>query len=148
MIRLGSLAGYPFEGPRVLGGWTPPASPAVYAIMYKPDPESKPETYAVMYVGHADDLTTVGFPFHHPRASCWIERAGSRWRVYICTYVVPGGQTSHRAQIAQELAAIYRPSCNEQQYDRSWKDEWFGEYRAPTAGPLTTGRTPNEPTDR
>jgi hypothetical protein len=22
MIRLGSLAGYPFEGPRVLGGWT------------------------------------------------------------------------------------------------------------------------------
>ena len=24
MIRLGSLAGYPFEGPRVLAGWTPP----------------------------------------------------------------------------------------------------------------------------
>ena len=24
MIRLGSLAGYPFEGPRLLGGWTPP----------------------------------------------------------------------------------------------------------------------------
>ena len=91
MIRLGSLAGYPFEGPRVLGGWTPPASPAVYAIMYKPDPEAKPETYAVIYVGHADDLTTERFPFNHPRAPCWIERAGSRWRVYICTYVVPGG---------------------------------------------------------
>ena len=25
MIRLGSLAGYPFEGPRLLAGWTPPA---------------------------------------------------------------------------------------------------------------------------
>ena len=24
MIRLGSLAGYPFEGPRLLVGWTPP----------------------------------------------------------------------------------------------------------------------------
>ena len=55
MIRLGSLAGYPFEGPRLLGGWTPPASPAVYAVMYKPDPEAKPETYAVIYVGHGTD---------------------------------------------------------------------------------------------
>ena len=33
MIRLGSLAGYPFEGPRVLAGWTAPAGPAVYAIV-------------------------------------------------------------------------------------------------------------------
>ena len=41
MIRLGSLAGYPFEGPRVLAGWTPPARPAVYAILYKPEPETQ-----------------------------------------------------------------------------------------------------------
>src|SRR6516164_9558559 len=52
MIRLGSLAGYPFEGPRLLAGWTPPASAAVYAIAYKPEPEAKPDKYAVIYVGH------------------------------------------------------------------------------------------------
>jgi hypothetical protein len=143
MIRLGSLAGYPFEGPRLLGGWTPPASPAVYAILIKPDAHK--ETYAVIYVGHADDLSTERFPFNHPRAKCWIERAGSQWKVYICSYVVPGGQRSHREQIAQELAAIYHPSCNEQQYDRAWKDEWIGEYHAPTTGPLTTGRDPGGP---
>ena len=40
MIRLGSLAGYPFEGPRVLAGWTAPAVPAVYAMMYKPDEDA------------------------------------------------------------------------------------------------------------
>ncbi len=33
MIRLGSLAGYAFEGPRILAGWTPPKEPAVYAIV-------------------------------------------------------------------------------------------------------------------
>jgi hypothetical protein len=143
MIRLGSLAGYPFEGPRLLGGWTPPASPAVYAILIKPDAHK--ETYAVIYVGHADDLSAERFPFNHPRAKCWIERAGSQWKVYICSYVVPGGLRSHREQIAQELAAIYHPNCNEQQYDRAWKDEWIGEYRAPTTGPLTTGRDPGEP---
>ena len=142
MIRLGSLAGYPFEGPRLLGGWTAPASPAVYAILVKPDADK--ETYAVIYVGHADDLSAEPFPFKHSRARCWIERAGSQWKVYICSYVVPGGLRSHREQIAQELAAIYHPSCNEQQYDRSWQDHWIGEYTAPTTGPLTTGREPDD----
>ena len=74
MIRLGSLAGYPFEGPRVLGGWTPPARPGVYAILYKP--ETGRERYAVIYVGHADDLSAEQFPFNHPGAPCWIKRAG------------------------------------------------------------------------
>src|SRR6185437_11494428 len=105
MIRLGSLAGYPFEGPRLLSGWTPPARPAVYAIMVKPDPDGKPETYAVIYVGHADDLSAEQFPFNHPRAECWIRRAGNRWRIYICTYEVPGGLPSHREQIMHELGA-------------------------------------------
>jgi hypothetical protein len=143
MIRLGSLAGYPFEGPRVLGGWTAPARPAVYAIMCKPDAER--ETYAVIYVGHSDDLSTEQFPFNHPSAPCWIRRAGGRWRVYICTYQVPGGLRSHREQIARELAAIYRPGCNDQHYDPSWKQEWIGDYTAPTTGPLTTSRDPSDP---
>jgi hypothetical protein len=148
MIRLGSLAGYPFEGPRVLGGWTPPAAPAVYAIVYKPDPQTRPDRYAVVYVGHSEDLSAERFPFGHPRAACWVQRAGSRWKVYICTYEVPGGLPSHREQIAHELAAIYQPGCNAQQYDRSWKDEWIGEYRAPTTGPLTTGREPDDSSPR
>ncbi|GII23326.1 hypothetical protein [Planosporangium mesophilum] len=148
MIRLGSLAGYPFEGPRLLGGWTPPAKPAVYAILYKLDPEARAETYAVIYVGHADDLSRERFPFNHPRAQCWIRRSGNRWRLYICTYEVPGGLRSHREQIVHELGAVYHPGCNEQHYQRSWKDQWIGEYRAPTTGPLTTGRDPGDPTAR
>ncbi len=138
MIRLGSLAGYPFDGPRLLAGWTPPPAAAVYAIMYKPEPDKKPENYAVIYVGHADDLSAERFPFKNPRAASWIQRAGSKWKVYICTYEVPGGTSAHREQIARELIAVYRPSCNEQQYDHVWKDEWIGEYSAaPTTAPVT-----------
>jgi hypothetical protein len=81
MIRLGSLAGYPFEGPRLLAGWTPPAKAAVYAIMYRPGPETRSQEYAVIYVDHSDDLSLERFPFSHPRASCWTSRAGDRWRV-------------------------------------------------------------------
>jgi len=137
VIRLGSLAGYPFEGPRVLGGWTAPEIAAVYAVLYKPDP-AKPEHYAVTYVGHADDLSAERFPFKHPRAACWIARAGSKWKVYVATYEVPGGTAAHREQIARELIAVYRPSCNERQYDHAWKDEWIGEYSgAPNTEPVT-----------
>ena len=148
MIRLGSLAGYPFEGPRVLAGWMPPAVAAVYVIVIKPDPDTKPEQYAVIHVGHADDLSTEGFPFNHRAARCWIDRAGGRFKVYICTYEAPGARRPHREQIAKELLAVYRPGCNAERYDQAWKDEWIGEYTAPTTGPLTTGRDPDQPPER
>jgi hypothetical protein len=137
VIRLGSLAGYPFEGPRLLVGWTPPQAAAVYAILCKPEPDKRPEHYAVIYVGHADDLSGERFPFQHPRAACWVRRAGSKWKVYVATYEVPGGGPAHREQIARELTAIYRPGCNTRQYDPVWKDEWIGEYQAPTTGPVS-----------
>jgi hypothetical protein len=142
VIRLGSLAGYPFEGPRLLSGWTPPAVAAVYAICFKPEPDTRPDRYAVIYVGHSDDLSGERFPFRHPHAHCWIKRAGSRWKLWICTYEVPGGSRRHREHIARELTAIYRPSCNPQQYGNAWKDEWIGEYQAPTTGPVAR-RTPD-----
>jgi hypothetical protein len=136
VIRLGSLAGYPFEGPRLLGGWTPPEAAAVYVILYRPDPEPKPERYAVIYAGHADDLSAERFPFQHPRSPCWIRRAGSKWKVYIATFEVPGGTRAHREQIVRELTAVYQPGCNDHQYDQAWKDEWIGEYQAPTTAPV------------
>lgn len=140
MIRLGSLAGYPFEGPRALAGWTPPAVAAVYVVLYRPEPETKPDRYAVVYVGHSDDLSTERFPFSHPRAACWVRRAGDRFKVHIGTYEVPGGTRAHREQIARELIAVYHPGCNEEQYDQAWEDHWIGEYSAPTTKPLTTSK--------
>jgi hypothetical protein len=56
-----------------------------------------------------------------------VQRAGSRWKVHIAVFEVAGGGRSHREVIANELTAIYRPRCNEQQYDHAWKAEWIGE---------------------
>lgn len=145
MIRLGSLAGYPFEGPRVLAGWTPPAVPGVYVVMYRPDPEGAPDRFAVIYVGHAADLSAEGFPFRHPAAPCWIRRAGSKYAVHVASYEIPGGTEGHRVQVADELVSVYRPQCNDQQLESSWEDHWIGSYDAPTTGPLTTGRQPGGP---
>ena len=145
MIRLGSLAGYPFEGPRVLGGWQPPEKAAIYAILSRDDAEGKPHDYAVIDVDHADDLSRAGLPFKHPRARLWEQRAGNRWNLHIATYEVPGGLASHRAQIVKELIAVYRPGCAPEQYDQGWEDEWIGSYDAPTTGPLTRAPACSEP---
>ena len=123
MIRLGSLAGYLFDGPRLLGGWTPPGRPAVYAVLYRPEPDSRPERYAVVYIGHSDDLSREGFPWRHPRAHCWAQRAGSKWKVYVA--VLELASCSHREAIVRELTAVYRPRCNRQQYDHEWKAAWI-----------------------
>src|SRR5260221_6832147 len=40
---------------------------AVFAILYRPDPDARPGRYAVSYVGHSDDLSAERFPFKHPR---------------------------------------------------------------------------------
>ena len=144
MIRLGSLAGYPFEGPRVLGGWTAPERSAVYAVMYKPDPVRKPEEYGVLYVGHSDDLSTERLPFDHSAAPCWLSRVDNkRFDLYIGSYEAPGANARHREQITRELIAIYHPGCNGDQFDQSWEEHWIGEYETPgTTGPLTTRREP------
>ena len=143
MIRLGSLAGYPFEGPRALAGWTPPAVPAVYAVMSRNNAEGKPLEFSVIYVDHSADLSTEGFPFRHPRSAAWIARAGSKFNLHVCYFEIPGGLKSHREQVCQELMAIYDPSCNDEKYDKAWKDEWIGEYSTPVTDPLTTDRDPN-----
>jgi hypothetical protein len=105
MIKIG---GYLFDGPRLLGGWTPPAQPAVYAVLF----ESAANLFAVIYAGQSPDLSTEGFPFRHPHAPCWIARTGSKWKVHIAFYDVPGGTGAHRAMIVNSVIAAYHPSCN------------------------------------
>ncbi len=143
MIRLGTLAGYAFEGPRALAGWTAPAQPGVFAILAKSNP-AKPQEFSVIFVGHADDLSAQGLPFRHPQAGAWIKRANGKFNLHVCWLDVPGGTRSHREQIARELMAIYDPSCNVEKYDTAWKDEWIGAYDTAVTDALTTDRDPSK----
>jgi hypothetical protein len=143
MIRLGSLAGYPFEGPRALAGWTPPQIAAVYAIMCLNDPENKPHEFSIIYVDQSDDLRSVGFPFKHPRSPKWIARAGNKYNLHICWYEILGGTARHREQVVGELLAVYQPSCNDEVFEQVWNDEWIGEYSNAFTDPLQTSRDPN-----
>ncbi|MGH2707285.1 MAG: hypothetical protein ACRDJF_01625 [Actinomycetota bacterium] len=142
MIRLGSLAGYSFEGPYTLAGWTPPDKSAVYVILYKPDPDQKPNTYAVIDLGHTANLSEEGFPSRHPRSRCWIGKAGSAWKVFVAYFYLPGASDtpSIRAGIVRELSALYDPDCYPEKFDLHWKDEWIGEYQSTLTAGLGTSR--------
>ncbi|MGH2719241.1 MAG: hypothetical protein ACRDJU_11755 [Actinomycetota bacterium] len=127
MIRLGSLAGYSFEGPVPLSDWEPADSPGVFAVMYRQDPQVA--QYAVIHAGPSDDLRAEGFPFGHPSAGCWEARAGSKEALLVAWFFVPGGTPRIRNGIAQELNAVYQPVCSWGVYAQLRDVEWTAEYR-------------------
>src|SRR2546423_7046142 len=92
MIRLGSLAGYSFEGPYTLAGWNPIDSPGVYAIMYKQEQGGK-DHYAVIYVGHTDNFTQEGSPLKPPPSPAWAKRPASRGNPYLASFSPPAAPT-------------------------------------------------------
>ncbi len=112
VIRLGSLAGYPFEGPAAARRLDPAVPPG----RLRDHVQARAGHQAGQLRGHLRRSLRRplrrALPVPHPRAHCWVRRAGSRWKVYVCTYEVPGGSRPHREQIARELIAIYQPSCN------------------------------------
>jgi len=148
VIRLGSLAGFSFEGPFPLDGWEPPDSPGVFAVMYDADPAAA--EYAVVYIGHSDNLRGAGLPFDHPQAACWMERAGSKEALLVAWFMVPGAARAIRRGIASELFAVYEPPCvdDDQPGGGDWEPfQWERPRDDPPPGPSGSGgvREPRRP---
>lgn len=111
MICLGVRGEYAFEGPYTLGGWTPPESSGIFAVMYREN--TRTERFAVIYVGEAENFADVGFPFHHLQSPCWIGRIESKWKLSVAYLPVPGASASIRQAIVESLVTVYNPVCNE-----------------------------------
>jgi hypothetical protein len=144
-IRLGSLAGYVFEGPFTLQGWKAPSKPGVYVIMYKPKPDKAPDKYAVIYVGQNMDLSKEGLPKNHEHYHCWVERAGTPWKLHVAAYYFPGSNPRQLISVQNDLIAHYNPRCNPEKFDKGWQGKWVGEYTSSLTGPLTPRGANEEP---
>ena len=136
VIRLGSLAGYPFEGPRVLGGLDrrQPSRPSTPCSTGPTERERTPSSTS----GTARTCRRRG-----SRSGTRRRRAGSSG---------PGAGTACTSRRTRSPAAarppgadgrgavsVYRPQCNDRQYDPTWREEWIGRLQRPTAGPLDDG---------
>ena len=127
MIRLGSLAGYPFEGPRVLGGWT--AAGQARGVRDH------------VQAGAGGQARDVRGDLRRPRrATCRpsSSRSTTRGRSAGSSGPAAGGRsTSARTRCPAgcrrtgsrsptSSARSTSPSCNDAAVRPSWKDEWIG----------------------
>jgi hypothetical protein len=101
-----------FDGPYSVSAWEPPYRAAVYAIMMKPDPISKPSTFRMLYFGESSNLSERGFFRSHHKYNCWIQHAGSEDNLYIGTHLMPDSSQEERTRVEQGLISRFDPACN------------------------------------
>lgn len=101
-----------FDGPYPITKWDPPFRAAIYAIMIKPEPTSKPTTYRIIYFGESGNLSERGFYKSHHAYSCWIKQAGSESNLFIGVHQMPNSTQEVREKVEQKLISDYNPVCN------------------------------------
>lgn len=101
-----------FDGPIPLFKFAAPARGGIYAIMIKPYPQTKPDTYRVVYIGQSGDLEGRGFPTSHHKYPCWKQQAGSDANLYIGIHLTPGANETERTELEQRLIRELDPPCN------------------------------------
>lgn len=109
-IKWGSIN---FEGPYPIKAWDPPYCAAVYAIMRKPDPENKPKSYRIIYIGGSVNLSDRRFYREEHKYNCWIKEADSEDNLYIGIYRMPNSSPDERIEIETNLINQYNPVCNQ-----------------------------------
>jgi len=102
-----------FEGPYPITDWKPPYRAAVYAIMMKPDPKSKPRIYRILYFGESSNLSERGFYRSHHKYDCWVRKSGSENNLYIGIYRMPNSTADQRQKVEARLIEQYHPVCND-----------------------------------
>lgn len=109
-IKWGEIS---FEGPYPATSWIPPRKAAVYAIMIKPDPKNKPQTYRILYFGESGNLSERGFWKSHHKYECFIKEAGSESNLYIGFHAMPGSTEDQRREIEKKLNDQYNSNCKD-----------------------------------
>lgn len=103
---------YEFSGPWSLNIWNPPVGAGIYAIMYKPYPLNKPDTYGIIYFGETENFAERGFPLNHHASRCWINQAGNQLNLYVGVYYMPRSTRTQRLGVENALIQTYHPACN------------------------------------
>ncbi|MFC1540886.1 anti-sigma factor family protein [Candidatus Latescibacterota bacterium] len=109
----GFLSARPVEGPFILGERELPDTPGIFAVLHKPDPENRPDTYIIDYLGDTLDAE-IGY-------ASWIElnrehflvRAGSTDNIYVAVYRMPDSSVSYRLRVAGYFIHKHKPYFND-----------------------------------
>ncbi len=96
-----------FTSPVKATKWTPPKKAALYAIQYQKDPESKPDTFTLIYIGESGNLSERGFWKNHHKYDCFMKYAREESNLYISIFAMPGSREEDRKNKEQEVLSHY-----------------------------------------
>ncbi|MBN1291026.1 MAG: zf-HC2 domain-containing protein [Candidatus Latescibacteria bacterium] len=95
------------EGPYTLASWKPADTEGIIAVLHKPDPINKPETYVVDYIGEFTGNSGSEFLWSRLDREQLLARAGSDDNVYIIYY--PMSDSRQRQIIATAVKRKFKP---------------------------------------
>lgn len=111
-VSWGKNTRYRFTSGGKLRTWTPPELPAVFAVTYKQNPDSKPKAHTALYFGCAENLSAeipaVSMEIHE----LWNRHAGNVDELFVFMHPMPGSTRGQRERIRSQLVAEYAPAAN------------------------------------
>jgi hypothetical protein len=111
-ISWGKVNRFKFMPGGNLSTWTPPAQPAVYAITYKQNPVSKPNSHTVLYFGKGDDLYQQAPEANREVINLWANNGGDINDLFIFVHPMPNSSAHERRNVQEQLISEYSPDCN------------------------------------
>ncbi len=104
------------EGPYRLDTWKAPSEAGVFAVMHKPDPERKPDTYVIDYCGEGEKLSAGrGYPWIQQRVRRLVARVGSLEGLYVVVCVMSDSDRRDRRYLTETLIKSYKPFFNQRE---------------------------------
>ena len=100
------------EGPHRLDDWRSGGGPGVYAIMHRPDPEAKPDTYVIDYCGENDGALGRDNPWLRHLARRISAAGGGDREVYVALYPMPNSSRRQRQRVHGWLVKRWQPLFN------------------------------------
>lgn len=95
------ILGVAIQGPCRIEDWKPPESTGIYALLHKPDPKKRPDTYIVDYLGESERLT--------PETILSLRMKGD---MYIVVYHMENSSELERQRITSALVQRLSPRFN------------------------------------
>jgi len=100
----------PVVGPFPVNEPPPVTSEGVYLILYRPQPDKAPDSFAVEYIGERTGPDGIDIS---REITCIMDRAVSRDNIFIVLYPMPASSTDQRQRVTQALIRTYKPICND-----------------------------------
>lgn len=101
-----------FDGPHLLKEWNPLNFPAIYAVMMKPDPKNKRDTYNILYFCESNEFSEIKSCLDHLKYKCWFKKASFKSNIYIGAHLMPRSSFEERKLLKNWLISLYDPVCN------------------------------------